>query len=515
MKLLKFGRRTGSRSSKALANLITSFMSQLASVVINIITLQIFLETFGSEMNGLISTIMQILIYMKILEAGIGMASIQALYKPLSQKSWQEVNEILSATKLFYKKAGYYFLIITLILAMVFPYISDSEIKSRDVGLLILIMSIPSIIEFFVQGKIRVLITADQKLYIINIFYSISLISAGLIRIILLNCDFDVIFVQMAHSLTSIVNVLLLSLYLKRSYDKVSYNADPNKEALAKKSSALVHQISGLVVNGAPILIISVYFGFTLVSIYSVYNLIFSTVTNFMWMFSHSVTPGFGELLQEKNKEKLNSAYSNFESIFYVILSVVYSTLAVVAIPFIALFTKDIGDAEYIDFILLYLFVAVNFSITLRIPANNLINASGHFHNTKKQALIEACLNVGLSLIFIHYIGIYGVLIGGLLSYLYRAIDIIRYNNKFIIKGLLTKTLVRIFTNVLTSIFLILLFSEINLAITNWYDFVLFSLVSFILITIVLIIINILIDYKIMKNNFNRIVNILKNIFLN
>ena len=110
-----------SRTSFAIKNLITSFLLQIITVILNMITLKLFIESYGSSINGLISSITQILSYIMLVEAGLGVASIQALYRPISNNNKEEINEILSATKNFYLKSGVYFLFILMITILIYP----------------------------------------------------------------------------------------------------------------------------------------------------------------------------------------------------------------------------------------------------------------------------------------------------------------------------------------------------------------------------------------------------------
>ena len=255
--------------------------------------------------------------------------------------------------------------------------------------------------------------------------------------------------VQLVYGIVSLIKVILLYMYINKHYKWISFKEKPNNLALNKRWSALVHQLAGLVVNGSSILIIGIFCSLEEASVYSLYNLIFSTVTNFMWIFANSVTPGFGQLLVTENLSSIKNVYNRFESLFYMFMFIIYITIYLMITPFINLYTLNINDIEYTNNILPILFTIVNILNCLRIPANNMINASGLFENTKKQAILEAIINLIVSLICVRYIGIYGVLIGSIISFLYRSIDIIIYTNKNILKTGALNTFKRIAINLI------------------------------------------------------------------
>ena len=78
------------------------------------------------------------------------------------------------------------------------------------------------------------------------------------------------------------------------------------------------------------------------------------------------------------------------------------------------------------------LFTSVYLLANGRASSGLIIDFSQHFEQTKWRAIIEASINVIVSIIAIYFIGIYGALIGTIAALLYRANDMIIYANKLI-----------------------------------------------------------------------------------
>lgn len=68
---------------KFIRNIGTGFVGQLIIIILGLIVPRIMITSYGSDKNGLLSTISQIFAYMALLEAGIGQAARNALYKPI------------------------------------------------------------------------------------------------------------------------------------------------------------------------------------------------------------------------------------------------------------------------------------------------------------------------------------------------------------------------------------------------------------------------------------------------
>ena len=92
------------KDSRIKNNLISSLVYQVVLISLSFLLPRLYLENFGSEVNGILSTIKQIFTYMGLLEAGIGLATTQALYKPVAEQDHGRASAILSATNLFYVK---------------------------------------------------------------------------------------------------------------------------------------------------------------------------------------------------------------------------------------------------------------------------------------------------------------------------------------------------------------------------------------------------------------------------
>ena len=100
---------------KGIYNIIFGIIGQLLTVVFAIIVPKVIIIGYGSSVNGLLSTINQLFVYLSLFEAGVGTATLQALYKPLTENNRGEINSILAATHKYYiRTSKLYFAALTL-----------------------------------------------------------------------------------------------------------------------------------------------------------------------------------------------------------------------------------------------------------------------------------------------------------------------------------------------------------------------------------------------------------------
>ena len=106
-----------SKDSRIRNNLISSLIYQIVLISLSFLLPRLYLENFGSEVNGVLSTIKQIFTYMCLLEAGVGLATTQALYKRIGEKDFDGASSVLSATHSYYIKTGFVYSAIVLLIA--------------------------------------------------------------------------------------------------------------------------------------------------------------------------------------------------------------------------------------------------------------------------------------------------------------------------------------------------------------------------------------------------------------
>lgn len=421
-------------------NILTTMLLQGINIVINLILLNKFLERFGSEINGSLSIISQIMIYLKLVEAGIAMSVINALYNPIVKKERNTINAILVASKEQMKKSGVVFSLLVLIAGLIYATFAKDIIGFKNMYIIFIVMALPIVIDFFLLGYLKQFLIASKKSYIINVFSIIAICLSALLRYFAIELNYSLITIQILHSSTSIILFLLLKIYSKNKYSWIDLSVSAKSDALGKRNAGMIHQLTGLVVNSSSIILVSIYLGFKEASVYALYLLIFSTTSGLLWSVSSSLTPYFGHKINEN--QNINYIFNRFENYYYSICVIVVFALLVFSQSFINFFTLNVTDIDYNDVNLTILFSFVALLNILRIPVNLLIVASGSFDKVVREAMIEMFINISSKVILFFIFGLYGILIGEAISFSYRLIASTLFASK---KVLNDKSLVRFF----------------------------------------------------------------------
>ena len=159
-----------SRTKAFVHNMAAAAILQAVNMLAGIIVPRIMLVYYGSEINGLVSSIVQFISYFNIVEAGLGGAVIFSLYKPLADKDVSAVSNIVTEAKGLYYKTGMIFSVLVLMLAVIYPFMVTVTDKSfGQVALLVLILGANGILDVVVMAKYTTWFTADQRLYVISL----------------------------------------------------------------------------------------------------------------------------------------------------------------------------------------------------------------------------------------------------------------------------------------------------------------------------------------------------------
>lgn len=399
------------RAKRSFFNAFSGLFSQFVSVALGVIIPRLVLVQLGSEANGLLSATQQALVYLDLLESGIGTAALQALYKPAAEQDRAAVSGIFNAIRREYAKVGIAYAALVCGLLVLFPFFIKTELPFFTVLLTVLLGGMGQAVRFLLQAKYRVLLQAEGRGYVLinaNLLLTVS-ISIG--KIILLICGLSLIAVQLLCFLCGLLQTALLTLYAKKQYSWLNRAVPPDTTATAQHRAVLVHQISGLIFQNTDVLLLSVVCGLKTTSVYSMYVMLFGMVGTAVSAINGSVSFVLGQTYHTDRVHFLR-LYRAFETYNMALTFALYLTADVFILPFLKLYTAGVTDISYLDPVLPHLFVCTYLLSNGRAAA---------------QRVIESVINLLISLLLVVPLGMYGVLIGTIAALLYRTNDMILY----------------------------------------------------------------------------------------
>ena len=390
-----------SRTTRFVQNTISTALYQLTAMVMGFITPRLMILYYGSEVNGLIVSVTEFLTYFKMVESGLAAAANAALYEPLAKRDHTAVSAIVSAARGFFNTAGWLFAGITLVLAAAYPFfvpvhdLGGSLLSNGYVMLLIAAMGLSGTLEFFTMSRYRVLLTADQRTYVVSLASMASLMLSTALIVALPYLGQDVIVVRLAASLTILVRSVVFLKYTQKHYPSIDAYAPPNRGAMSQRWDALNVELTSVFQQGAGVIlgtIITREAG--VLSVYGVYHMVTVGLWGILKMATTGVFSIFGNLLVSGKKKAFQRAYSDFECLCYMAVSILFGVATVLIVPFVTLYTHGITDANYNAPLLGMLIILEALTNHCKMPMDLMISSSGRFREVRAHCIAQVATTI-------------------------------------------------------------------------------------------------------------------------
>lgn len=433
------------RFEASIKNTVSSITMQLVAMAIGLILPRLYLTSFGSEVNGLVSSISQFIAYFTLVEAGLASATTATLYLPLAEKNHDKICGILSAVKKFYFNIGYSFSGLVLGLAIIYPFLVKTDVLSNfETGMLVLALGFSGALDFFTLSRHRVLLTADQKYYVVANASIIASIVNFVLVFISIKMGCSIVGVRIVALTSFILRSLILNTYVHKYYKYINYTVSPDYHALNKRWDAMILQFLGLAQNSMPIVMLTFFTTLKVVSVYSVYNMVASSILLILASITNGFAASFGDMIAKKETENFQRNYRQYELLFFMLMIWAYSCMNILCIPFVKIYTQGINDVNYIQPLVAFLFVSNGIAYNLKTPAGTLIGSAGVFKETKRATMVQTVIVLGLSFLLAPFWGIVGILIALIISNLYRDIDLVVFMSRNVTKIPYSRSFIRI-----------------------------------------------------------------------
>ena len=431
------------RSKKAVKNIITSLLQQIVTVICGLIVPRAIIGTFGSSVNGLISSVTQFLSYITLLEAGIGPVIKSALYKPIAKKDKTQIEKILKASQRFFRVISGIFIVYLIALCFIYPMIVSTEFETGYTVSLILIIAISTFAEYFFGMVYRLYIQAEQKTYVTSTIQIGTTILNAILVVLLIKFGANIQIVKLGSAFVFVLRPILQNIYVRKKYN-INFKNVKEKYELKQKWDGLAQHIASVVHNNTDIAILTIFTNTTEVSVYSVYLYVVTGIKNMVQALTGGVDASFGDMIAKGEQENLNRSFRTYELFYFTLITIVYIITLVMILPFVKVYTNGITDANYYRPTFAILITLAELAWSVRLPYNGITLAAGHFKETRKGAWVEVFTNLIISIVLVFKFGMIGVVIGTLVAMTIRTIEFMYHTSKYILKRRLMENVKRV-----------------------------------------------------------------------
>ena len=497
------------RSKKALLNLIFNVILKIIIIIYGFVVPKIIISHFGSEINGLVSSITQFLAYITLLESGFGPVVKAALYKPIAQKNRNEILGLLKSAESVFKKISKVFIVYIMILSVIYPLFIKNDFGFIFTFSLIIIISISVFAEYYFGMTYRLYLQAEQKNYIISIIQIVSYVICIFLVVICAKIGTSVQTIKLVTSLAFVLRPILQNFYVRKNYH-INLKNETKKIEIKNKWDGLAQHIAAVIHGNTDISILTIFSTLNNVSIYSVYALITSGVRSFLLSFVNGFDSTFGDMIAKNEVENLNKKYGIYETLYQLIVTILFSSAIILISPFVSIYTNGIKDLNYVNLTFGYLIAISEFIWAIRQPYNELVKSAGHFKETRIGAWVECISNIVISIILVRRYGLIGVAIGTIVAMTIRTVEFVYHTNKYILNRTIWESGKKILLVIIETLIIVFISKYLpyleNISYFNW-------IVNAIMVVVLASAITIALHFIFFRKEFKGIFKIIKGIF--
>ena len=408
------------RSENSLKNAKINLIFNLVVTFLGFVSRTIFVEYLGGTILGFNTLIVGIIGILNVAELGIGVAVNYELYKPLVDKDYKKINEIMVIFKRLYSYIGIGVFVLGLIFMPFLNHLTKGEVPYHKALLYFFILLVTTAGTYFFSYK-QTLVNADQKSYIVQSALGISNIVKALVQIavmVLLQSYLGWLIVGLIFSLGGNAYA---SYKVKKIYGKnISFKSEESTKVIMKKNGRLTknilnmffHKFGEIVIYQTDPIVIAAFANLKEIGIYANYTLIMNALNTILYSVFNGITASIGNLVASEPTEKIIRVFKEMRFMVNSIGIVICFSLFMTIDKFITIWLGK----DYLFTTSMVLVLILNFYVQIiRSVVGNFKSSYGIYWDIwapVAEGVINLIFSVGLAYKF----GVIGVFIGTLIS---------------------------------------------------------------------------------------------------
>lgn len=411
---------SNSKTKNSSRNLVFGIVLKFYQLLMPFLIRTIIINILGMEYAGLNSLFTSILQVLNIAELGVGTALVFSMYKPIKEHDRQKICALMKLYKIYYRIIGLVILLIGILIVPILPNLIKGDLP-KDINLYVLyflnlgatVLSYwlfaykSSLFQAHQRNDIisKITILTDTLKYILQVGLLFALRSYYAYLVVLL--------------ITQVVNNILIAIQAKKTYSQYVAVGKLKNEEVKKINSSIKDlfygQLGLVITTSVDSIVISAFLGLVPLAIYQNYYFILNALIGFFTIFYQSCRASIGTNLIVKSNEENFNDYKFITFIVFGVLTYCSACLINMYQPFIELW---VGPENLLDMKCVVLFAVYFCVYEISLTISTYKDASGKWHVDRFRPLLTAIVNLVTNIILVKYIGLYGVLLSTILSFL-------------------------------------------------------------------------------------------------
>ena len=415
----KFELLMGERVKKSILNAEVEITFYFLTLLVVFFSRKIFLENLGADFIGLTGTLLSILGLLNLSELGIGLSISYFLFKPIADNDHQKISDILSLLGYLYKCIGLFIVVTGTLVSLFFPLLFGNTTMSLGIVYFAYFSFLgSSAIGYFINYR-QTLLDADQKKYLVSIYFQSFNIIKSVLQIILAYYYKNLYIWVAIELIFSIIQCIVLNWKIRKEYPWLQTNKAKGRtlikvypEVLTKTKQILVHQLKDFLLTKSDEILIFAFVSLNMVAFYGNYVMIINKLsTLFLTLFS-GMGAGIGNLVAENDKQHIKDIFWQLSAAKYLTAGVLVISLSFLINPFISWW---LGPQYQLSNFIVFLFMT-NLYIMQTRSVVDMFNHSYGLYDDVWSAWAEGIINITITILIASKYGIIGILLGKIVS---------------------------------------------------------------------------------------------------
>lgn len=418
-----------SRTEYSARNTIVALFSRLCAILMGYVTRVVFTHTLSVSYVGINGLFMDIINVLSLSELGISTAITFALFKPIADEDITRQRALMGLYRKCYRVVAMLVAGSGLLLLPFLRYLIKDYEQVDHVILIFLLYLTNSVCSYLLVYK-KTFLDASQLGYIGTLFWTGSWMIQDILQIIvLLTTGNFLVFLLIAIAATISGNVGIGWAANKR----FPYLKEKGEETLEKEERAgiyrniramMMHKVGGILVNNTDNLLLSAIVGLTSVGCYSNYFLVIGSVKQLLEQVFLGINASVGNLGATSSPARVRKI---FEAAFFV-GQWMYGFAAICLYQLLNPFIAFSFGEQYVFNKSVVFILCLNFYLNgIRTATLIFRDSLGLFWIDRYKSLVEAFLNLLISIVLAFRFGAAGVFLGTLFSMLLTSLWIEPY----------------------------------------------------------------------------------------
>jgi len=409
------------RTKNAKRNIKFGVISKFLGMVLSFLIKTVMIRTLGVEYLGLNTIFSSVLQVLNITELGFSSALVYSMYRPIAEDNTEMICALLNLYRKVYRIVGLIILILGCMLIPMFDFFIKGDIPG-DINIYVIyaVFLLDTVISYWAFAYKSAIPNAYQRKDIIDKAHIISQVAQTFSQILCLVLIKSYYLYVIILPVSTILNNFLVSYYTSKYYPQYQCKGNVPRSVLKdikkKVSGLLIQKVCGTTRNSLDSICISAFLGLTLTAVYNNYLYIVTALSSMSGIIGEAIMAGVGNSMAVDGPEK---NYFTMRKIDFLYMQVSgWCTICLICLyqPFMELW---VGKELTLPFGVAVCFALYFYVLRIGDIRSTYSGAAGLWWENRFRAIAESVANIVLNIVLVQFMGVYGIIIGTLISLLF------------------------------------------------------------------------------------------------